>query len=86
MDVLEAQACLQLHSLPSLGDIPLARLFLETVVPLKFGMPLWQTGAHRVWITRQSAVHSRFKKAASPAPTLRKSMSSCVLWMKLGPT
>ncbi len=29
MDVLEAQACLQLHSLPSLGDIPLARLFLE---------------------------------------------------------
>lgn len=29
MDVLEARLCLQLHSLPSLGDIPLARLFQE---------------------------------------------------------
>ena len=29
MDVLEARLCLQLHSLPSLGDIPLARLFLQ---------------------------------------------------------
>jgi len=29
MDVIEAQLCLQLHNLPSLGDVPLARLFLE---------------------------------------------------------
>jgi len=41
MDVLESRLCLQLHCLPSLGDVPLARLFLTYGSAVK----IWETPA-----------------------------------------
>jgi DNA processing protein len=49
MDVVESRLCLQLHGLPSLGDIPLARLFHEHGSAAKiWASPAQNWGMHGV--------------------------------------